>query len=318
MRWRTKARIQTIVGALPKRLSYALYYWIQRSVGSLRRVDPISHLNAGLCIVKLINDHAKESIGKTFLEIGTGRRLNIPISLWLLGAHKVITVDLNPYLKLELIRKDLEYIQRNRNHILSLFSGFDCFDLRRFRKLEAFDTKTTCLYEILHMCNIDYVAPSNACALEMQDKSIDYHVSNTVLEHIPPNILHDIFIEGCRVVKDDGLFLHRVDYSDHFSHNDKSISPLNFLQFDDEEWEKLAGNRFMYMNRLRVDDFERLLERSGHEIIQHISDVNREMLMMLETSTAFQLDPKFGSKPISVLSVTGSWFVTRADRGSII
>ena len=45
-----------------------------------------------------------------------------------------------------------------------------------------------------------------------------------------------------------------VDYSDHFSHSDQTISSINFLRYSDDEWQRYAGNRYMYMNRLRHDD----------------------------------------------------------------
>ena len=33
-----------------------------------------------------------------------------------------------------------------------------------------------------------------------------------------------------------GLALYYIDLSDHFSHDDHSISAINFLQFSDEQW----------------------------------------------------------------------------------
>jgi hypothetical protein len=60
--------------------------------------------------------------GKTFLEVGTGHQLNIPIALWLCGAGRTITIDLNPYLRSELIREDISYFRKNSEEIRRLFS----------------------------------------------------------------------------------------------------------------------------------------------------------------------------------------------------
>jgi hypothetical protein len=64
-----------------------------------------------------------------------------------------------------------------------------------------------------------------------------------------------IINEGNRILSEEGLFVHLIDCSDHFSHNDKSISRINFLQYNVTQWNKLAGNRYVYVNRLRHDDF---------------------------------------------------------------
>ena len=84
------------------------------------------------------------------------------------------------------------------------------------------------------------------------------HISYTVFEHIPAPILSDILSEAQRVLRPSGLAIHLIDYSDHFAHSDASISAINFLQYDDAAWSRLADNPYMYMNRLRADDYPAL------------------------------------------------------------
>ena len=50
--------------------------------------------------------------------------------------------------------------------------------------------------------------------------------------------------------------INYIDYGDHFSHTDDSISSLNFLQYSTNEWSRYGDSKFIYMNRLRHDDFE--------------------------------------------------------------
>ena len=125
MNWKLKAKIQNLVNSLPPSLSYPIYYWMQRNVGGLREdnLNPMSGLEAGIATCKRIEKIGRSFVGATFLEVGTGRRINTPLAFWLLGAERVITVDLNPYLKEELVKNDLDFIQKNKIEIQKLFEG---------------------------------------------------------------------------------------------------------------------------------------------------------------------------------------------------
>jgi hypothetical protein len=163
--------------------------------------------------------------------------------------------------------------------------------------------------DMLDLCRVEYVAPGDAAATNLSGKSIDYHTSYTVLEHIPPVVLRAIMEEGNRIMRDGGLFIHRIDYSDHFSHSDRSITGINFLQYSDEEWERYAGNRYMYMNRLRHDDYVALFETVGHRILATESDMDERSHALL-TADQFHLDKRFSPKSAGVLAMSGSWIVT--------
>ena len=117
-----------------------------------------------------------------------------------------------------------------------------------------------------------------------------------------------ILREGNRIIRDRGLFVHKIDYSDHFSHSDSSISAINFLQYGDREWDKYAGNRYMYLNRLRHDDFIDLYESLGHNFIKIETSISERAKQELEN---IQLDPQFQNKSKEVLSIDSSWIVSQ-------
>lgn len=310
MKWKNKAKIKNLVSLLPNSLSYSIYYWMQRNFGSLKigKLNPTSHLIAGIESVKRIDQVGRSPVGATFLEVGTGRRINTPLAFWLLGAEKVITVDLNPYLKEELVRADLEYIIKNKSEIESLFEN-RIFN-NRLNSLLNFICSEYNLVGLLKFINVDYVSPGDASQLPLSSQSIDFHTSYTVFEHIPPEILKVILMEGNRILKDGGLFVHKIDYSDHFSHSDKSISSINFLQFSDNDWGKVADNRYMYMNRLRHDDFIDLFQTSNCKVLVNEPDIDiDESLQHYESD--FRLNEKFSSKPKEVISIIGSWIVSQ-------
>ena len=308
MNWKLKAKIQNLISLLPDSLSYSVYYWIQRSFGSLKdgKLNPTSRLLAGIETVKYIEQVGRSPIGATFLELGTGRRINTPLAFWLLGAEKVVTVDLNPYLKEELVRADLSYIAKNKTEIEVLLEN-RIFNNRLDALLEFIESPYQ-IKALLEFLKIEYIAPGDASHLNLPESSVDFHTSYTVLEHIPPEIITNILKEGQRILKEDGLFVHFIDYSDHFSHSDKSISAINFLQFSDDQWDKIAGNRYIYMNRLRHDDFLRLLSNAGHQILLEEPSIDQNLL---EHLSDMKLDFKFISKPKHIITTTGAWIISK-------
>lgn len=311
MRWKTRAIMQNVVALLPSAVSYDAYYWMQRHFGGLRRVNPLGRLAAGIEIGKRILKQHRSLSGKVFLEVGTGRVPLVPLAYWLMGAKQTVTIDANPYLKEELIVEHLHSISENEEEILKLFGSL--LDRTRFDELLLFARKRrSAAAEFLDLCQINYIAPGNAADTTLPEQSIDFHTSFTVFEHIPPDVLFNMLREADRITKSDGLFVHRIDYSDHFSHSDKSITSINFLQYSDDEWAHYANNRYMYMNRLRHDDFLALFTSVGQKIVDVQPDTDPRSEKLLRAG-GLPLDRKFSSKPKEVLAIKGAWIVTEKN-----
>jgi hypothetical protein len=311
MHWKLKARIQSAVSLLPSGASYATYYWMQRHFGALRRPSPVRRLTAAVEIWKRIQAQGYTPMGKVFFEVGTGRVPLVPLAYWLMGAEKTITIDLNPYLKRDLVAESLRYISENEGEIRNLFGSL--MDQNRFVELSAFSRDFRfSISAFLDLCRVDYVAPGDAANTRLPNQSIEFHTSYTVFEHIPSDVLRRILEEGNRIIRNDGLFVHRIDYSDHFSHSDKSISAINFLTHSDDEWKKYAGNRYMYMNRLRHDDFINLFEGVGHTIVEAQPSIDQRSRELLRNGS-LKLNRRFSSKSEDVLAMTGAWIISRKD-----
>lgn len=312
MQWKLKAALQMAIAALPSKTSYAVYYALQRRFGGLRVVDPASRLLSGIQTWQRIARHRDPRDG-VFLEVGTGRIPLAPLAYWLLGAREVVTIDLNRYLEPELLEECVRAIAADPARFEVLFG--DALDASRFAEVVRAGTAPEFSAEgFLDACRIRYVAPGDAAATGLESGSIDFHTSYTVFEHIPPSVLEWILEEGRRVVKPDGLFVHMVDYSDHFFHEDGTIAPIHFLRFSDRMWTLLAGNRYMYMNRLRHDDFLDLYARCGHAILEVETEIDPRSLDLLARG-AQPLDARFAGKPREILATTSSWLVSRASSG---
>ncbi len=126
MNWRIKSLIQRTVAKLPFGLSDALYLQLQKAYGNLRKETESRIVTA--CRVA---DAAKDRLpGSTLLEVGTGRRLNVPLILWLLGAENITSVDLNRYLRPELVVADMDHYRNRRqwleDNLLNSGGSDDC------------------------------------------------------------------------------------------------------------------------------------------------------------------------------------------------
>jgi SAM-dependent methyltransferase len=300
MNWRRKARIQSIIARLP--LSNAIYFALQRTCGSLRRgcTTPREWLEAAAQLVAWAAGAGRNVTGARFLEVGTGRNVNIPLALWLWGARSVTTVDLNPYLSRTLVFESLAYLCAHETEVTQLFGArADTEEFRvRFAQLRSFSGD---LKSLLRLTNVEYLAPTDAAQLPLPDHSFDFHISYAVFEHIPAESITPILNEARRLLAPGGLLIHVIDPSDHFAHDDPTITAINFLQFDERAWQQLAGNRFMYHNRLRSFEYLDLFARAGMRVLHKAETSDEPSLRALQNG--FPLHQRFRHIPPEVLAV---------------
>jgi len=306
MDWRFKALVQTLVSWLPEPVGQYLYYRLQRLTPTFRNLTP-RLLRASVETASRLVDSGFSLRGKVFLEVGTGRAPIIALGFWLMGAARTLTIDLNRYVRDDLTREALAYIRRNPDEVREIFRGH-LDEARLSRLLEDQDYSAE---RLMKAASIEYLAPADASDLAMADHSVDFHTSYTVLEHVPGSAIKAILKEGGRLVRPGGAFIHLVDYSDHFSHGDPSIGPLNFLRYSQRVWRWYAGNRFMYMNRLRHDEMRQLFVEAGHRVLQEevmqLSDMSRQL-----RDGELRLDAEFASMSTDILTIGSCWFITQS------
>jgi len=307
--WKLKALMQKAVAWLPKPISYEAYFQLQRHFGGLKKpYNPLSIFKTGVAILKKIKSLGCNINGKKFFEVGTGRVPILPVAFWL-GGGSTITIDLNPYMRNELIEDMLFFVSKEEIQIKSIFGDF--LDEKRFDLLLDYgNSKMVNKDDFLKTCQIEYLAPGDAAKVRLNENSVNYHISHAVYEHIPLNILFDILSEGNRITTTDGLFVNIIDYADHFAQMDQNISAINFLKYSDKDWDKWAGNRFMYMNRARHDDFIELFKSVGHDFVETVTYKDRNIQELLHGG-ALILDDRFNKKEDEILSITSAWFITK-------
>lgn len=289
MKWQDKAKVMRLCATLP--LGKSVYKWGQRRIGRLQ-AEPMRRLPYQREMLSWLLMHGDVVQGATLFEVGTGHIPIVPIGFFLSGADRIITVDLHRRIDWRLTQKALMWIASNYTIVKDLYrellvdSDFD----QRFALLERLQTKPRVFLE---EARIEYLAPMDAAHTALPSASVDLHFSVTTLEHIPYSVLVEIFQEAKRILKPTGHALHFIDLSDHFQHQDKSISKINFLQFTDEEWNQIAGNEFAYCNRLRSRDYHQLFTDLSYQVLRYETSVDVEATELLQSG--FVLDKHFHS-----------------------
>jgi SAM-dependent methyltransferase len=275
-----------------------VYYGLQRTLGSLRRPPtPLPMFQEAASLARWLCDAGLTIGAARVMEVGTGRRVDLPFGLYLAGAGPVHTFDLHRYLKPKLVEHTLAFLRANETELRSLFSplaGERLFDERISALTTASDTEAA-----LRAAGIRYYAPADASHTPLEAGSIDVHTSYTVFEHIPREDLRSILHEARRLLSPRGVVLHHIDLSDHFYQEDPKVSKINFLQFSDETWSRYADNQFAYHNRLRVHEFRELFEDCGYEIIRWQEYIDEKSLALLRNG--FPLAARFRNLPPEVL-----------------
>lgn len=287
MRWQQKAKIMKILSNIP--MGGILYKFLQKKFGRLTS-DPMPNIKKQIEIANWLHQHNIRIEGKTFFEVGTGHNAIVPVGFFLSGAKRVVTVDLYSRLDYNIMKNSLFYLVKNRHLIEYLYSNKTNSTILNER-LDLLSKYWSTPRQFIKTADIQYLAPADAANTNLLNNTIDYHISTNVLEHIPYEVLRNIFIEAKRILKDKGIAVHFIDLSDHFQHQDNSISRINFLRFSENEWSYIAGNQFAYCNRLRANDYLTLFNELRFDIVHFEKIIDENSMNKIQDG--FKVNEKF-------------------------
>ena len=267
--WVTKAIVQKGISFLPysNKINYVFQRYVTKGI----------ILTDELFLHKL--DHARNHIdhyakfGKTpvanavALELGTGWYPIVPFALYLSGFNEIITIDQSGLLRdvhvHDVIAKFIHLANQGKLSVLLPLLQADRLSV--FKNIA--DNKSSAPWgSIMEELNI-HVMVGDAGATRLEAGKIDFFISNNTLEHIPEPVIVHIFKEFHRISSKNALMSHFIDLTDHFAHFDKSISVFNFLRFSESQW-KIINNSVQYLNRLRIDTFMKIHDKTQFRIIE--------------------------------------------------
>ena len=172
MKWYLKALVQNGMSLLPEALAEPIYYRLQRNLGELRNPRFDLRFDAALNTVELLRDHRDGIEGARVLEVGTGRTVDVPMALWLMGAGEVVTVDIARLLRPELVAESYQHLRERWPFFRKRFVELADERLvdKRFATLgraTGGGVRPNELHDVLRAMNVRYHAPADATALEM-------------------------------------------------------------------------------------------------------------------------------------------------------
>ena len=219
-----------------------LLYFLQKYVTGRSRIGKLS-INP---IWESHKNYLKKynATGKVF-EFGAGKNLAQNLFISDLVQEQLV-VDLYPMI-------DLSLVENSRKKLSKIVS------LKSNQKIVK--------NEDLEKHGIYYKAPYDATKTDLDEKIFDACISTNTLEHIPKPSIDKIFTQLHHILKDGGIVSARIDYSDHYAHTDKNISLLNYLKYNEIEWEKY-NHKSHYQNRLRHYEYIEIFKNSKFLVLE--------------------------------------------------
>ena len=158
--------------------------------------------------------------------------------------------------------------------------------------------------DLLKDCQAEYLSDGVCSLAQVPPSSVDYCFSNAVLEHIPKGDFVLLAAELFRVMKPDGVSVHRVDLKDHLG------GSLNNLRFTGATWEgDLLRKSGFYTNRIRFSEIVALFDRVGFDC-----QLPRVVRWDALPTPRAKLDEDFRHLPDDDLLVSGFDVVLRRNR----
>jgi SAM-dependent methyltransferase len=308
MHWRVKGALQKVLGVVPG--GDALHYQLQRRAGGLRNVEREMRIKVEdwEVMVDMLQRCGVGIAGQRMLEIGSGWYPLFPIALHAAGAARIVTVDLNRYLRPELTRQCVDILREAKHlRVLAAKSGTAEADVEHRLAAVAKALAQGADVEAASGGAIEYRAPSDASDTKLPAASIDVVFSNSVLEHVPGPVIEAIFVEAKRLLPPGGVMIHGVNCGDHYAYGDNAINQLHYLSYSSARWSKWQ-NRFLYQNRLRAMDFTAMATKTGFTVELDTSKARPERLAQLER---IDVHPEFARYPREQLAITSIDFVAR-------
>lgn len=303
--WVLKAVVQKTISFMPYK--FALNRLFQKHVTKgLDLTDTlfaskIHHLGQHLEAYAGLPDSATRDLPT--LELGTGWYPVVPVGLFLSGMNNITTVDIQPLLSADHVRDTvkmyLQWIERGEFTARGINLQPDRIDvLHTVLKMHTLD-------EMLSAMHIEYCVRDVSSVVG--EKQIAFVHSNNTLEHVYPADLQQMLKVFNAKLKSDAIMSHFIDLSDHFSHMDARIGPLNFLRFSDRQW-RFIDNTIQPQNRLRIADYRNLFKLTGWSILKEQNET-----AAITDLIKSQINAKFVGYTDQDVSVTHSWVVLKKN-----
>ena len=303
MKWQIRFLKNALLGVLPIAIQ-------EKARKAKRGVFPhdlhidFTTIKQGLQQVNLLREAGCDPIGKDYAELGTGWSPVIPIIFSLTGCSSLTLIDGQRLMDAHTFQETCKQLV-SHSDLISVEIGVDVESIKAtLEKLASLE-----LDSALNEMNCKYLAPYNLLENDLPDSSIDIVTSRAVLEHVPPEIVKNMFFEFHRLLRNDGAMCHIVDNSDHWEHQDKTLRRLNYLKYSQRTFDFISSlNPLDYQNRLRHSQYIELMNNASFEIVNDDSPPDPTSLADLEK---LKIHESFGGYSNDDLAILTSNLVAR-------
>jgi len=237
--WSIKIALKIILSRLP--INYRT--WSRLGVFRHGSMDKYSYA------WNILNLHASEidtSQKWSGLEIGPGDSALSAILAHAINSKGFMLVDSGDF-----INKDIHYYKKQINDFLL---KNHCDKLEKINEMKSLD-------DMLKGFNSEYFS-KGIDSLKKINKSFNLIYSQAVLEHIDIKDFEPIMKECYRLLKQDGVMSHVIDFKDHLG------GGLNNMRFSSSIWEKewFAKRSGFYTNRIKLSSIVEVCTNIGFSV----------------------------------------------------
>lgn len=294
MHWKTKAALFWLFERVP--FGYELHQytqkWVTRKVPKDLSTFPFYNERVER-YVAAFERYGADFRNASYLEFGAGWDLFYPFGLWCFGINDLLVIDLYALARMEYLNNTIAGLRKSPP--------------KGAKRVPGIALTHNVHRDLTKFYGITYAAPADARRVQKPDRSLDLVSTTSTLEHIPFDDLQSIILELRRLCRSNAVLVMLVDYSDHYSHGDLSITPYNFLQYSEREWSRF-NSAIHYQSRRRHHQYRALFMHCGFQIIEEEASCPDDWELLLKRQP---LDPEFASMERSAVAITAGFFVLR-------
>jgi SAM-dependent methyltransferase len=297
--WKYKALLQSTLSFLPagERLNLLFQRYATRSLPA-GPATFASRVTTARRHFDLLRQHVGYGIeAGRFYEFGAGWDLTVALALYAFGVQRQLLIDVRRLSSALLVNEAIRNFER-----VSLSVPLNRKPTRVLPDGPSF------IRSLKEEYGIDYQAPHDARRTGFSASSVDFITSSYTLEHIPERDIGPILVECHRLLQDDGVMSFMIDYQDHYSYFDPTISAYNFLRHSDQTW-RFFSSSLHYQNRLRHPDYVRAMQDARFEVVEE--DRVEGSADDLQTIRRLPLAPRFRTYGLAELAIRSSVLVMR-------
>lgn len=242
--------------------------------------------------------------GGAVLDVGTGWFHHDAFLLYLVGNYKIYLFDVEDKAKLVYIKNYLNHLLENIDLIASELDIDRDIVRSKLEKLLRMDSRE----DIYAACNFIPCITRKTDKPFLPENSIDFMVSNCVINHIPVDILVPELKSFRKMLKKEGLMYFLIGHDDHWSFHDRSANQFNYYRYSDRFY-KMIFESFEFQNRLVKQEWLTIFERCRLEVVEYdayITNSSRKQISNLP-----HIDPRFAKYPLEELAIIYSYVLLR-------